>query len=325
MQSEMKLTHQKDYRDYYGHSYCQKHRRYHRNTSNKRACDEQNIKKVELKTRNSLISKNLKSKNQRLRSRSKHLLKTKVKKKQIINAKARPDHSRAIAHGSELTDRPSLVSIKLDLNQIKLEINEQEMNNLISENSFPNSPNKSENPKNPKLNQPLVDPDAVLPNKLEAPIKSVSNENKQVVKSPIEKGKPVKTSSKLVPMIKVTSPSPPPLPIPPPPSLQRPSIHHITKSKNSLSEKSATNSANNLRENHKNLSKIIPPYRPPPPIPTTTKKIGHANPSNKLLSTSHTRVCDCKKNKQAKEAVDRTKINLPIKQVIVISFMLPSI
>ena len=71
---------------------------------------------------------------------------------------------------------------------------------------------------------------------------------------------------------------PPPLPIPPPPSL---SIF-VQSSSNSLNEfkekqtlkqqlQMATNSANSLRQNHKNLAQILPPNnRPKLPVPVTS-------------------------------------------------------
>ena len=82
---------------------------------------------------------------------------------------------------------------------------------------------------------------------------------------------------------------PPPLPIPPPPSL---SIF-VQSSSNSLNEfkekqtlkqqlQMATNSANSLRQNHKNLAQILPSYRPPLPMPASSHSRESSQSKSKL-------------------------------------------
>lgn len=118
-----------------------------------------------------------------------------------------------------------------------------------------------------------------------------------------------KQSLRPVPFSSLT---PPPLPIPPPPSLAK---HFIYQScSNSAIEMDPTkqqqlmlaaNSANNLRENHKNLSKIVSStHRMPPPIPNTSKKAASCSPIPPLPpSAVNTRARHCKSKLEKQQAL----------------------
>lgn len=298
----------KTQKNYHTRYYCPRHKRFHQNVISKKRCTAKPEKASHVSTLTKSYKEQSRSKQDSIKStRSFH-------RKVLLARPASTDSDSSIINNKTLRKSEiPILSTKskptaAESSSTKTEFGQKEKKSISEQNLT-----------NPKLKKPPRQAASITPS-------SKKRINHQMNK--LEYLKPPAGPSKVN--------VPPPLPIPPPPSLPKflqPSSNSLTdlNKKDNIKQQLAiaTNSANNLRENHRNLSKIIlPPYRPPPhrappPIPTGKKSASQPRLS-KLASSSSTRVCECKKNKVVRDDAEAKVIfhSLHLLNRMLLSYMI---